>query len=312
VLDSSDRGTPTISLAPPRQQFSKESAWLIALVVVGTALKIPLRIWFGPLFRPAFSHAFSWVSCQIALMCAVPFALRLNWELGLAGAPFIGARLARQKPPGRLRSLIGTAFVYDLASIVVSFLAIALLVFSGVLRLPVSARGASHASAHSLRSLPFAAFQEQAGRFAVTGILAAIGAGLSEEIMFRLSAFAIFIWLFRFLLREGAGRPSRTALWCATTMQGYAFGLLHLILRPAVLPKLTTPILISGLAAPQTWVGIVLGRLYLRRGLEATMIAHTMFDVGWFLLMAAIMYLTQILTVLHSEASLRILTAGHC
>jgi hypothetical protein len=43
--------------------------------------------------------------------------------------------------------------------------------------------------------------------------------------------------------------------------------------------------------APQTWAGVVLGRLYLKRGLEATMIAHTMMDLGLFLLLTAIVYL---------------------
>jgi hypothetical protein len=132
------------------------------------------------------------------------------------------------------------------------------------------------------------------------GALAAAGAGLSEEILFRLSVFAIFIWLFRFLLHEGTDRPSCTTLWCATIMQGYAFGLAHLIIRPAILPKIRAPILIAGLAAPQTWVGIVLGRLYLRRGLEATMIAHAMMDLGLFLLMAAILYLIGLIGTIHA------------
>jgi hypothetical protein len=125
----------------------------------------------------------------------------------------------------------------------------------------------------------------------VTGALAAVGARLSEEIMFRLSVFAIFIWLFRLTLRDRTDRPSRAALWCATIMQAYVFGLAHLILRPATLPKMRAPISIAGLVAPQTWVGILLGRLYLRRGLEATMIAHAMIDLGLFLLMAAIVHL---------------------
>jgi Type II CAAX prenyl endopeptidase Rce1-like len=209
--------------------------WLIALAVAGAALKIPLGIWFKPLLHSEFGHRFFLLCCQIALLCVVPFALRLNWQLGLPGAPFIRAKLARQKPPGRLRSLIGIALLYDLAAIVVSVLALAVLVLSGVL--PLAARRASHASPHSLRTLPFFAFQGQAGRLAVTGLLAAVGAGLSEEIMFRLSVFAIFIWLFRLMLRDRTDRPSRAALWCATIMQAYVFGLAHLNLTSSHAPE---------------------------------------------------------------------------
>ena len=33
---------------------------------------------------------------------------------------------------------------------------------------------------------------------------------------------------------------------------------------------------------PQTWEGVVFGRLYLRRGLEASIIAHATMDVALF------------------------------
>ncbi|MGB3550004.1 MAG: CPBP family glutamic-type intramembrane protease [Candidatus Binatus sp.] len=203
-------------------------------------------------------------------------------------------------PPGRLRSLIGIALIYDLAAVGLDILAVAAMVLFGMLGSSVSAPGAPHGSPPSFRTLPFAAFAGQAGRFAVMGTLAATGAGLSEEILFRLCGFSILIWLFRFLLHEGTVRPSRTALWCATIMQGYAFGLAHLILRPGVLGKIRAPILIAGLLKPQTWDGIVLGRLYLRSGLEATMIAHAMMDLALFLLMAAILYLIGLIGAIHA------------
>ena len=37
---------------------------------------------------------------------------------------------------------------------------------------------------------------------------------------------------------------------------------------------------------PQTWEGIVFGRLYLKRGLEAAMLAHAIMDVALFALAA--------------------------
>jgi len=37
---------------------------------------------------------------------------------------------------------------------------------------------------------------------------------------------------------------------------------------------------------PQTWEGVVFGRLYLRRGLEASIIAHAVMDFALFALAA--------------------------
>ena len=312
MLESTGLDAPPDSLTPPRQSLSKESAILIALAVAGTALKVPVGIWFKPLFHSDLGYyRFLWIGFQLALVCLVPFAMRLNSELGLPGAPFIAAKLARQKPPGRLRSLIRIALLYDLASLGVSILAIAVLVFSGALPLSAAARGASHASPPSFRASPFGALHGQAGRFFAIGALGSIGAGLNEEVMFRLSLFAIFTWLFRSVLQDRTDRPSRTALWCATIMQGYAFGLVHVILRPKILPKLKVPMLIAGLAAPQTWAGVVLGRLYLKRGLEASMLAHAMMDLGLFLLAAIILHLIDLVSTPHSGVWVRALTAGY-
>jgi hypothetical protein len=291
LLESSAGGTRPTSLAPTRSELSKESVWLIALAVAGTALKIPLGIWFKPLFHSELGYQFLSICCQIALVCTVPLALRLNAELGLPGAPFIAAKLARERPPGRLRSLIKIALLYDLVSIGASTLAIMGLKLSGVIGSSVSKARMPLGSPLSLHTNPFAALVPHAGRFAAMGAMAAIGAGLSEEIMFRLSLFAISAWLFRFLLQDRTDRPSGTVLWCATILQAYAFGLAHLMLRSSVLPKIRAPMLIVGLAAPQTWDGIILGRLYLRHGLEAAVIAHAMIDLVLFLSAAVLLYL---------------------
>ena len=259
-------------------------------MIVGEALKIPLGVWFRTFFRSEHVAARSLLACEIVLLCMVPFALRLNREIGLPGAPFLRARLARQKAPGRFRGLIAVALLYDLASLGIEAVALVLLVLSGARPLATTA-GATHTGSHLLRSDPFIPMEQHVGRFGVAGILAALGAGLSEEIIFRLSAFAIFIWLIRTVQPKPSIPPSKTTLWCATLLQGYAFGLPHLILRSKALPKLRLPIWIAGLMAPQTWAGVVLGRLYLKRGLEATMIAHAMMDLGMFLFLTIIVHL---------------------
>ncbi len=44
----------------------------------------------------------------------------------------------------------------------------------------------------------------------------------------------------------------------------------------------TSRFMLGGLVMPQTWEGVVFGRLYLRRGLEASIIAHASMDVALF------------------------------
>jgi hypothetical protein len=73
--------------------------------------------------------------------------------------------------------------------------------------------------------------------------------------------------------------------------------MLHLIRLARTIPIVASmvhsipAILVAGMLLPQTWEGIVLGRLYLKRGLEASMLAHAMIDAALFVLVAIVMWL---------------------
>ncbi len=71
-----------------------------------------------------------------------------------------------------------------------------------------------------------------------------------------------------------------------TLAQGYLFGLVHLAPLAGTVFHSAPKFLIGGLVMPQTWEGVVFGRLYLRRGLEASIIAHASMDVALFVLAA--------------------------
>jgi membrane protease YdiL (CAAX protease family) len=124
------------------------------------------------------------------------------------------------------------------------------------------------------------------GRLAGVGALVAIVAAVSEEIQFRLVLFAVFTWIARMITRNSFGESSRSVLWFATILQAYAFGMVHLLPLAGTVFRTTSSLLIGGLLMPQTWEGIVLGRLYLKRGLEASMLAHAMMDGALFALAA--------------------------
>ena len=74
--------------------------------------------------------------------------------------------------------------------------------------------------------------------------------------------------------RDSRGHPGRRALWVVTFVQGYLFGLIHLAPLAGTMFHSTPKLLLGALVMPQTWEGVVFGRLYLRRGLEASIIAH--------------------------------------
>ena len=90
----------------------------------------------------------------------------------------------------------------------------------------------------------------------------------------------------RLISRDSRGHPGRRALWIVTLVQGYLFGLIHLVPLAGTLFHSTPKLLLGALVMPQTWEGVVFGRLYLRRGLEASIIAHASMDVGLFALAA--------------------------
>ena len=124
------------------------------------------------------------------------------------------------------------------------------------------------------------------GRIALVGALVAVAAAVSEEIQFRLVLFAFFAWIVRSITRESSGRSSRAALWFATILQAYAFGMVHLLPLAASMFRSTPRLFLGALLMPQTWEGIVFGRLYLKRGLEAAILAHAIMDVSLFALAA--------------------------
>jgi membrane protease YdiL (CAAX protease family) len=271
-----------------RAMWRRESAILIAVVLLCEALKLRLALAIGFLVRPDVGHVLPHLAVTCVLTSMVPFALRINSRLGLPGAPLIAAKTAGEKLPFRIRSLLKISAGYALLALAVAtsiLFVVLVLIFmahpsSGRMKLPLS----------PMRNLA-------PSRIAIVGTLTAIAAGISEEIEFRLVLFAMFTWIARLITRDSFGGSRRGVLWFVTIFQGYVFGMLHMTrlvhtfpLAASMLHSIPT-VLVGGLLLPQTWEGIVLGRLYLRRGLEASMLAHAMIDAALFVLVAIVMSL---------------------
>lgn len=109
----------------------------------------------------------------------------------------------------------------------------------------------------------------------LAAVLASIGAGIYEEVWFRLGAMTMFAWM---LTRLSALADSRRAVvWSANLLAAALFGAAHLPLASTL--TTLTPTLIVFVLAANGIVGVICGWLYWRRGLFAAIVAHTTVDL---------------------------------
>lgn len=261
----------------PRAPRRRESALLIALAIAGAVVEYPLAMAIKSLDRSEIGRALPFLGVTFVLASLVPLALRINGQLGLPGAPLIAAKIAGEKIHFSIRSLARVSFGYAILAAAVGAGVLVIV----IVPLVYIARGGAGISIPKPPMLTVAP-----GRIAIVGASVAIAAAVSEEVQFRLVMYAIFGWIARLISRDSSGYPGRRALWIVTIAQGYLFGIVHLAPLAGTLFHSTSRFLIGGLVMPQTWEGVVFGRLYLRRGLEASMLAHASMDVALFALAA--------------------------
>ena len=251
----------------------REAILLASLAIAGAIIEYPLAFALKSLQRSEFVRALPFLGVTLVLSSLIPLTLRLNARLGLPGAPLIAAKLAGEKLHFSIRSLLRVSIGYAfLAAIAGAGVLVAIIV--PLLLLQHGAHGLKLPSSPMLTVAP--------GRIALVGALIAFAAAVSEEIQFRLVLFALLGWIALLMSRDSRGHPGRRALWVVTIIQGYAFGLIHLAPLAGAMFHSTWRLLLGGLVMPQTWEGVVFGRLYLRRGLEASIIAHATMDVALF------------------------------
>ncbi len=246
---------------------------LAGLAIAGAIVEYPLAFALKSLDRSELVRALPFLGVTMVLAALVPLSVRLRAELGLPGAPLIAAKLAGEKLHFSIRSLLRVSLGYAFLAAVAGASVLALVIVPLVL-IQHGGAGLKIPKTPMLTVAP--------GRIAIVGASVAIAAAVSEEIQFRFVLFALLGWIARVMSRDSRGHPGRRALWVVTILQGYLFGLIHLAPLAGTLFHSTPRFLIGGLVMPQTWEGVVFGRLYLRRGLEASIIAHASMDVALF------------------------------
>ena len=114
-----------------------------------------------------------------------------------------------------------------------------------------------------------------------TSILAAISAGIGEEILFRGFVFGLWALILNWLLKRFHGRTA--ALWIANFIAALAFGAGHMgtlmVLTGTSSPAELNPVLIGEILLLNGVMGLVAGWRYMKDGLVAAAGVHFWADI---------------------------------
>ena len=250
--------------------------WMI-LAGAGTCIRLGFSFISRKHFAPGtvVDNPIEFIVLSIVLIALIPFAVKDSHQLGLPGGPLITSKLNGKPQPygwgevliaGVLWSVI--ALVVLMIALVVSFSLLAYFSHSLVPHLPYPIQ-----QPH---------FVKPSEIWLATYVLtSALSAGVQEEILFRFVLMALFTRALITISGNVDQPPGSGQLWLVNIIQAYFFGLAHLIpdfhRRSGIVGLLK--LAIRPLVQPQTLTGVFFGWLYLRHGLETSMVSHIFFDL---------------------------------
>ena len=208
----------------------------------------------SPLPLPAVL-ALALIQNTVLMGVIIAVGLLLTGKLGLPGTPLINDWRSG-KGIGRLRALIQPALLTGFGVGFAVLLLFYLLLQKELPQLPLG----------KAASIPI-----------WRRLLICFYGGLTEEIMMRIFLLSLLAWLLSKVWRSVDGAPGRQVLWTANIILALLFGLGHLgsvvPLMPITFNILLGALLLNGVAS------VAFTGLYLRRGLEASILAHFTADV---------------------------------
>lgn len=188
--------------------------------------------------------------------------LMLANRIGL-GMPFVEAWTQREPAPGRFRNIVAIAWIVAVILVLLSVI-LHTLVFDP--------------SLHNMLKELGIPISGRANTPPLYGFLAAISAGIMEEIEFRLFGLSLLAWLLGLLFHDPDGRPKPIVFWTATIFFALGFGVAHLPAQTAVgLPL--TPLVITASLVLNGIGGLIFGWLFWSFGLESAILAHFFADL---------------------------------
>ena len=254
-------------LLPIRRRFSwKVFLIVLALTFVASLLKAPmviangyadqLELWTSIILNVTLSN-----SIIFGLPGAIGLLLANRTGLGL---PFIEGWVDKKPLQGKFWKMTLTsvmaAGVLTAIGISVRFLTLPMILAELEARnIPLSALG-------DLTQSPW-----------WTILLAAISAGITEEVGFRLGLLTILIWVIGWIWHDETGRVKPVGFWFANLLVAVLFGAIHLFNLSALGLPLLSGLLIRAILG-NGLIALALGWLYRTYGLESAMLAHFILD----------------------------------
>lgn len=234
---------------------------LLVAAVGGVAASFPLifslyadKIAESPIPLPAVL-ALGLLQNSVLMGVIIAVGLWLTGKLGLPGTPLIDDWLSGKGIGERLRSMVQPALMTGFGVGCAVLLLFYLLLRNELPQLPLG----KAASVEVWKRL-----------------LICFYGGITEEILMRIFLFSLLAWIFSKVWRSSDGTLAPHVLWAATIILALLFGLGHLAsvipLMPITFNIVLGALLLNGIAS------IAFTTLYLRRGLEAAIVAHFMAD----------------------------------
>lgn len=228
---------------PTKRPFSWRALLILGLLqLVGNFASIPLLRATGMPVEPVEAW-FLWTALSFVI---IGIGLYLGGRTGL-GAPFLEGQISKGERARWAGRAIALAFLFA--------------ILASLLLLPLNLVGERVDYPASWRIF-----------------LAAIDAGVQEEIFSRLFLMTLFAWLGAFVRRDADGRPATAVIWSAIVIAALLFGWAHIddeVLNPDFHAPLAEYLVVMAVG---TLLGIGLGWLYWKQGLECAILAHFLVD----------------------------------
>jgi membrane protease YdiL (CAAX protease family) len=226
---------------------------LLAACVISSMLAIPysLTITSSGIEISPIILLFSMLQNSVLFAHALFFGLLLSKHIGL-GLPLLQGVLEGKKQTQEIKSIMRPSICFG--------------VLAGILIV--------------LLSIPFDTLTPELSHVSAPvweAFLASFYGGIAEEVLLRLFAVSLLVWITFKIKKTKDGRPTDFGIWLSIILAAVLFGLGHLP-ATAQITALTGIVIIRAILLNGVG-GIIFGWLYWKKGLESAIIAHFFADI---------------------------------
>lgn len=254
----------------------RESLMWMTLAAAGTLIPLGFSFISRKHLAPGTGvNNLEFIFISTVLIALIPFAVKASRQLGLPGGPLLTAKLNGEPEPYGWAEVFIAGLLWSLIALVVLIIALAVAFILLAYFFPSLV---PHIPAHQVQQGRIVKPSES--WLVASVVTSALSAGVQEEILFRFVLMAFFSRALTTFSGNVDQPPSRGQLRLVNIVQAYFFGLAHLISDFHLSSGIDGlgELAIRPLVQPQTLSGLFFGWLYLRHGLETSMVSHIFFD----------------------------------